>query len=164
MTRIKNGWIVSTVVLVVLLMLPACSPAPPTRETIDMPVLDGETIQLQDLGGEVVVLNFWATWCGPCAVELPELQAFYDNYQDEPVALYAVNLGESAETARQFFDERGFTIPIILNQDGSISDLYALRGQPTTVIIDQTGEIVYQHTGVLNQEILQEQVDPLLSG
>lgn len=146
----------------VAFLLTACSGGGTTIDTVEMPTLEGDTVQLDDFEGDVVVVNFWATWCGPCVVEMPELQAFHEEYSDQGVVMLGINLGENAETAQSFIDERDITYPIILDESGDISDFYALRGQPTTVIFDQNGEIVYTHTGLLNQEILQEQVDPLL--
>lgn len=147
---------------IVALLLVACSGGGDTIDTVEMPTLDGETVQLSDFEGQVVVVNFWATWCGPCVVEMPELQAFYEEYESQGVEMLGINLGESPEIAEEFIVERDITYPIILDQDGNIADFYALRGQPTTVVFDQNGEIVYTHTGLLNQELLEEQVDPLL--
>ncbi len=151
-----------TIVLLITVVLAACSESGDTIETVEMPTLDGGTVQLEDYTGQVVVVNFWATWCGPCVIEMPELQAFYDEYNSQGVEMLGINLGEDAETAQAFIDERDITYPIILDQNGNIADFYALRGQPTTVVFDQNGTIVYKHTGLLNQETLEEQVDPLL--
>jgi thiol-disulfide isomerase/thioredoxin len=126
-------------------------------ETLALTYLDGHSGNLADFRGKVVVLNFWATWCVPCRVEMPELQAFYDEYRDE-VAFIAVNVGETPEQAQEFIDELGLSFPVVLDGDSTLADHFALRGQPTTIVLNPAGEVAYQHTGVINQALLVEQV------
>jgi thiol-disulfide isomerase/thioredoxin len=132
--------------------------APRTQdEALAVTYLDGHSGHLADFRGEVVVLNFWATWCAPCRVEMPELQRFYDEYQNE-VAFIAVNVGETPEQAQAFVDELGLRFPVALDEDLTLADHFTLRGQPTTIVLNPEGEVAYHHTGVINQALLAEQV------
>lgn len=102
---------------------------------------NGETVSLLAPRGKPVILNFWATWCGPCAAEMPELQRVYDVYGDQ-VALVGVNTGESAQVVDAWAQARGLTFPLVLDEAREIAALYQLRGQPTTFLISPEGRIV----------------------
>ncbi|MBL8146809.1 MAG: TlpA family protein disulfide reductase, partial [Anaerolineae bacterium] len=108
----------------------------------------GDDFSLLALRGRPVVLNFWATWCAPCAVEMPELQRVHDTFGDS-AAIVGVNTGESAEMVRAWAAERVISFPLALDEAGETAALYQLRGQPTTVILDAYGvvrDIVYGPT------------------
>lgn len=101
----------------------------------------GGTISLASLQGKPVILNFWATWCGPCAAEMPELQRFYERYGDQ-VAVVGLNTGESADVIHVWAQQRGLTFPLALDEAQTVAALYQLRGQPTTFLIDPEGRIM----------------------
>jgi len=108
--------------------------APPFRAS----TLDGDfTLTTPPL--QRIVLNFWATWCIPCAVEMPELQRLHET--DPEVRVVGVNLGESPEQVAAWAVAYKITFPLALDTDGQIARLYALRGQPTTTIIAPSGII-----------------------
>jgi peroxiredoxin len=115
--------------------------------------LDGETVTLAGLRGQTVVLNFWATWCGPCRVEMPDLQAFADR-AGETVRLIAINQGEAPETVRQWAAELGLTFPIGLDPAGEAARPYHLRGLPSTYIIAPDGTITRIFYGPADQAAL----------
>ena len=106
--------------------------------------LDGQTIRLSELRGRLVLLNFWATWCGPCKAEMPDLQAVYEEHKDELVVL-AVNVeGRSLEESRRlavdFRDELGLTFPIVLDSpNGDVFHQYKLKGMPDSFFVDREG-------------------------
>ena len=106
--------------------------------------LDGQVIRLSELRGHTVLVNFWATWCGPCRAEMPDLQAVYEQHKDDLVLL-AVNVeGTSAEEAqrlaRDFRDELGLTFPILLDSpDGAVFHQYKLKGLPDSFFVDRDG-------------------------
>lgn len=105
--------------------------------------LDGEVIQLEDFRGKPVILNFWASWCPPCRVEMPALQAVSDTYIDQGLVVLGVNvtnLDNPAEASR-FLDEAGVTFANVLDPDGSVSRLYQARALPTTFFIGPDGVI-----------------------
>ncbi len=103
--------------------------------------LDGAAVNLSDYRGRTVVLNFFATWCGPCRAEMPDLQAVYGELHDHGMVLVAVNQGETREQVSSFAREFGLTFPILLDQDEATARLYGVRAFPTTVIIDGRGVV-----------------------
>ena len=113
--------------------------------------LDGNQVRLADLAGQVVLVNFWATWCGPCRLEMPALQARYDALKDQGFTVLAVNLDEPREDAALFAQDLGLTFPVLLDPGASINDLYRVRGYPTTFIVDREGLISRQHVGILSE-------------
>jgi thiol-disulfide isomerase/thioredoxin len=125
------------------------SPAP----EFTLPSLSGESISLKDYQGRAVLLNFWATWCLPCRAEMPLLQRYSDQSGDKLVIL-AINNLESREQVDAFAKELGLVLPVALDQDGAVANLYRVRGLPTSVFIDQDGKIRYHHIGILNEDQL----------
>ena len=100
----------------------------------------GNDVLLSDLRGKVVLLNFWATWCPPCVYEMPFLEEAHQQLPDNAVIL-AIDIGEKAETVSAFVEEHGLTLPIILDQNAAIAQLYRANQLPTSVIIDAEGII-----------------------
>lgn len=100
--------------------------------------LEGGRIRLSDLRGQTIVLNFWATWCGPCAVEMPILQSISEAQHS---VILAVNLGESPGIIREWQQTYGLTYHLLIDEQQQVAALYRLRGQPSTYIIAPTGII-----------------------
>jgi cytochrome c biogenesis protein CcmG/thiol:disulfide interchange protein DsbE len=109
--------------------------------------VDGETVQLSELRGEVVLINFWATWCIPCAVEMPTIQARYNQGGFE---VLAVNFDESAEEVQAYLDELGLDFPALLDSGGHVQSLYRVRGYPSTFFVDREGVIRIFHIGEMS--------------
>ena len=110
--------------------------APP----IDAETLSGEMIQLADFHGESVVINFWATWCVPCAIEMPELQALHD---ETGIAILGVNIGESEESIASWVDAYQLTFDIVPDPDSIIYEQYRVIGQPSTYVVNPDGIITH---------------------
>jgi cytochrome c biogenesis protein CcdA/thiol-disulfide isomerase/thioredoxin len=125
--------------------------------------LDGQTMMLSDLRGKVVLLNFWATWCGPCRVEMPAFQRVYSDYGDEGFVVVAVNNRESADLMRDFSEDIDLTYPLALDEDGAIQDLYLVRQYPTTLLIGRDGVILNRRVGPMNVSQLESLVSESLS-
>ncbi len=101
---------------------------------------DGES-RLSDLRGKGVIVNLWATWCGPCRKEMPQFVAAYDRYKKEGLEIIAVNLQESASIIQPFVDDFGMDFPVALDKRGAVSDEYRIIGLPMTYFIDREGVI-----------------------
>ena len=117
--------------------------------------LDGQSIALADLADTPIVLNFWATWCGPCRREMPSLQAASERYGDD-VLIVGVDQAEDPRTVQRFVDELGLTFPIPMDTDGSIGQRYNVTGLPTTYFIDSRGIIRHVWAGEMNSVTLAE--------
>ncbi len=103
--------------------------------------IGGDTITLSDLRGKVVFINFWASWCGPCINEMPDIQELYDSYSRDDLEIIAVNSGEKLARIEQFLSETGYTFPIAADEDNAVGDYYPSSGIPYTVIVDPNGII-----------------------
>ena len=126
-------------------------------------LLNGGTTEVADYQGQVLIVNFWASWCPPCRAEMPEIQAYYNQYRDDGLALLMVNSGETEATARSFIQQTGFTFPVGLDPTNRISDNYGINALPVTLVYDRDGEIVYRHSGMISRAVLDAQVTPLLA-
>lgn len=122
-----------------------------------LPTLDGDTFVLSEMRGTPVVLNFWATWCGPCRRELPALQTAAATYAGR-VEIIGVDQGEDPATIQEYVDELGLTFAIPLDADYEVGDRYNVRGLPTTFFIDRNGVIVDVWSGEMNSVILAEHI------
>jgi cytochrome c biogenesis protein CcmG/thiol:disulfide interchange protein DsbE len=129
----------------------------------EMPALSGGgSISLDDFRGTVVVLNFWASWCGPCRLEAPALQATWEAYRDRGVRFLGVDYRDDRAAARAFIDEFGITYPSVFDPAGKLAFDYGLLGVPTTFIIDGQGQIRFRFTGYLNGQVLRRALDDVL--
>jgi thiol-disulfide isomerase/thioredoxin len=93
------------------------------------------------------MVNFWATWCGPCKIEMPLFVHAYERNRDAGLVVLAVDVQEEPEGVRQFRDQYGLSFPILLDRDGQISTLYRVRGLPTTFFVDTNGVVAVAHRG-----------------
>jgi thiol-disulfide isomerase/thioredoxin len=118
----------------------------------ELPDLEGNVSRLSDFKGKVVVLNFWATWCGPCVREMPMFQQFQDRYPD--MVLLGVDEEESPETVRDFIQKMGLTYTILLDQKAKLAQDLRVNYLPTTFFIDGQGDIRFRHYGILSEEQL----------
>ncbi|MGB1251409.1 MAG: TlpA family protein disulfide reductase [Candidatus Promineifilaceae bacterium] len=114
-------------------------------DTVD---INGNPVALSDFAGQPIIINYWASWCGPCRIEFPHLQEAYEQYQDEGVVLLAVNQQEDAATAIDYFRELGLSFTPVLDEDGEIGKQYQIgRTLPTTFFINPAGEVAAVHRG-----------------
>jgi peroxiredoxin len=112
-----------------------------------LPLLGGENVTLSSFKGNVIVLNFWATWCPPCRVEMPSMETLYQRYKDQGLVMLAVNLRENDGVVQQFIREHGYTFPVLVDRDGRTGSIYGIEAIPTTFIIDREGRIIGRIVG-----------------
>lgn len=124
--------------------------------------LDGGELSLEGLRGEVVVVNFWATWCLPCRAEIPEFVDFYHDYRDRGVQVLAVNLREPEDHVRAFADKAGMDFPVLLDLSGDVANAYKVEAIPTTIVVGKSGVIRARIVGVTSRDALEGAVRRLL--
>jgi len=121
-----------------------------------------KSMSLSDLRGHPVVLNFWATWCGPCRVEMPAFQAAYHANQQQNLSVLAINYSEHSQMVLDFGDELGLTFPLLLDPDGRVQELFRIRGYPSTMFIAPDGTLAAAHIGLLTEGQLAENLRKIL--
>jgi len=109
--------------------------------------LDGKNIKLSELTGNVVLVNFWASWCGPCRKEMPFLNAIHNKYKPLGFTVLGINVEEQVENAKAFLADRPVDFPILLDSNNQVSKLYDVIAMPSTVVIDRDGNIRFIHHG-----------------
>ena len=107
-----------------------------------LPNLGGETRRLSDYRGEVIFLNFWATWCPPCREEMPSMEELSGVMEGTPFRILAVNVQEDEATVAAFVEEYGYTFPILLDRTGQVAGNYSVRGIPTSYFIAPDGTML----------------------
>jgi len=112
--------------------------------------LGGDKVSLSSFKGKVVLLSFWATWCGPCKQEMPEMQALYQKLKGKGFEVVAVDMMEDKATVSDFVKKNGYTFPVLLDTTGAVGggELYDARAIPTNYIVDKAGKIVGRKIGV----------------
>ncbi|MDF1567008.1 MAG: TlpA disulfide reductase family protein [Spirochaetaceae bacterium] len=125
----------------------AIAPERPEAPDFTLKTLGGEERSLSSYQGSVVFLNFWATWCGPCRVEMPSMDRLYQGIDDDRFEIVAVDLQEDRKTVEEFAEELGFTFPILLDEKGIAGSMYGISGIPTTFLIDKNGGLVARLVG-----------------
>ena len=107
----------------------------------------GANLRLSEERGNVVMVNFWATWCGPCRQEMPLLDDIYERYRDAGFQLLGVNIDDDANKAARMTDDMGVGFPLLFDQDKEVSRLYDVSAMPVTVLIDRDGVVRHVHHG-----------------
>jgi cytochrome c biogenesis protein CcmG/thiol:disulfide interchange protein DsbE len=116
--------------------------------------LGGETLSLSDLRGQVVLINFWGTWCGPCRREMPELQSLYEEHAEDGLTMLGLAVRDTSDAVADFREEYGLSFTLALDEGESISEQYAIPGQPSTLVLDANGVIIFQSYSIVTEEDL----------
>ncbi len=125
---------------------------------------DGQRLQLSDFRGQVVLLNFWASWCPPCRVEAPVLQRAAERLDSAGLIVIGIDVWDDETQARAFLDEFGVTYPNVEDTTRSIPVEFGVTGLPETFVISRSGVLVSRWVGPINDEQLADLVAPLLEG
>ncbi len=125
---------------------PAVQPSMPAPD-FTLRSMAGPNLRLGEQRGQVVMVNFWATWCGPCRQEMPHLNKLYDKYRDAGFVLLGVNIDDNAAKATELAGKLGLTFPVLLDTDKTVSKLYDIGSMPATVVIDREGRVRHLHRG-----------------
>ncbi len=127
--------------------------------------LDGSPVKLSDYLGKPVILNFWASWCGPCKMEMPEIQSFYDTYGSE-IQFLIVDMTdgyqETVESGSAYIEKLGYTFPVFYDTGLEAAMAYGVTSIPATYFIDAQGNLAAGYRGAMSADILQQGVDILL--
>jgi peroxiredoxin len=107
----------------------------------------GENLRLSEYRGDVVMINFWATWCGPCRQEMPLLDELYNRYQRVGFNLLGVNIDDDSRRAMRMAEELGIDFPVLFDASKEVSRLYEVEAMPVTVLVDREGTVRYVHHG-----------------
>jgi len=122
-----------------------------------------EPVSLSDLRGKPVMLNFWATWCGPCVSEMPYLQQVYEEWSDKGLVLLAINKGEPPSKVKEFLQNHNLSLPVLLDTKQVISQKYSIRAIPTTFFIDKEGIIQVVRIGAFpNKEAIESDLNKIM--
>ncbi len=107
----------------------------------------GENLRLSEYRGDVVMINFWATWCGPCRQEMPLLDQLYTRYERVGFSLLGVNIDDDSSRALDMMKELGVSFPVLFDARKEVSQLYNVDAMPVTVLVDREGNVRYVHKG-----------------
>jgi thiol-disulfide isomerase/thioredoxin len=123
----------------------------------------GQTVELKQLAGKVVVVNFWATWCGPCRMEIPGMLEVYKKYKGKGLEIVGVSLDQKGwSVVTPYVEKTKIDYPIVLGTEKVVGDYGNFQAIPTTFVVDKKGNIVGEHTGSMSKEAFEKMVAPFL--
>lgn len=159
-TRIVLG---AALALCVNAAVPAVTPAAIAPD-FTLRTMNGPNLRLHEQRGQVVLVNFWATWCGPCRQELPHLNRLYEKYRASGFQLLGVNIDDDARAATELAARLGVKFPVLLDTDKKVSRLYDMSAMPATVVVDRDGRVRYIHRGYRDgfEKTYEQQIRELL--
>jgi thiol-disulfide isomerase/thioredoxin len=129
----------------------------PATEVPDLSFSDesGRTLRLADFKGQVVLLDFWASWCVPCRVSFPALDALHKELGARGFSAVAINVDEQRKNADSFLEVRPHTMPVVFDPKGRAAEAFALPAMPSALILDRAGRVRFRHTGYTEKTITQ---------
>lgn len=122
----------------------------------------GARMSLADLGGKTVILDFWASWCGPCAAQAPILDRLARRYGDRGLVVLGVNVDDSADVARAYATKKGLSYPILLDSGSESERVYGVKVLPSIIVVDKEGRVVSYTSGLVDEGTLDELVTSLM--
>ncbi|HEX6904726.1 MAG TPA: TlpA disulfide reductase family protein [Thermoanaerobaculia bacterium] len=137
----------------------AGKPAPPgVSVDFRLKTVDGRTIGPKDFKGQVVVIDFWATWCGPCHLQAEILQPIYKEYKGRGVQFLAANVGEDLDTVKKFLAKKPFPYPVLLDPDQNVSADLGVVALPTLLVVDKKGKVAWLQSGIADGDTLRQMI------
>jgi peroxiredoxin len=133
--------------LAVSLPMLAVSSANKPAPQFDLPSREGKTVNLSQYKGQVVMINFWASWCGPCRQEMPLLESIYKQYNKLGFVLLGVNVEPDSRAAAEWLKQTPVSFPVLFDKESKVSQMYDVASMPSTVIIDRKGNVRELHKG-----------------
>ena len=128
---------------------------------------DGQIAKLSDFKGKPTIVNFWATWCGPCKSEMPAFENIYTRYKDD-VNIMMVNMtdntNETVKKVKNFISQSGYTFPVFFDTSAQAAKSYRVTSIPMTLFIDKNGNLINSHTGAMTEKMLNNYVIQLIGG
>jgi cytochrome c biogenesis protein CcmG, thiol:disulfide interchange protein DsbE len=124
--------------------------------------LSGQPTSLAAYRGKVVLVNNWATWCPPCKVEMPDLEAFYEAHQSQNFELIGIEAGDPTSEVSKFVKQQGLTFPVWLDPDSKALDAFHNNALPSSYVIDKNGTVRLAWSGAISREMLEKYILPIL--
>ena len=164
--RLRGAFKGFRILAALCLVSQACTPTRPVKSfktAYDFALNDsrGARIRLSDYKGRVVLLNFWATWCKGCVLEIPWFIEFQEKYKDSGLSVIGVSIDDSWKPVKAFVEEKKVNYPIVIDNEG-VRKLYELDSMPMTLLIDRSGEIAASYIGVVDKGACESEIRTLL--
>jgi len=132
---------------VLVILVAVATGAHAATPAFTLPARDGGNLSLEELKGQVVMINFWATWCGPCRQEMPLLEQIQTKYEPLGFTLVGINVEPDSAAAQQWLAKVPVTFPILFDRGNEVAESFGVEGMPSSVFIDRAGNVRYVHRG-----------------
>ena len=142
-----SSWLRAIAFAATLAASSVVSASAPRAPSFSLPSRSGDTVSLEQLKGQVVMINFWASWCGPCRQEMPLLDQMYKRYSPLGFTLLGVNVEANSKDAEKLLASVPVSFPVLFDAENKVSKLYDVNAMPSTVFIDRKGNVRYLHRG-----------------
>jgi len=140
----------------------ATSPTKKPGFDIAVQDLDGKAVRVSDHLGRVVMVNFWAIWCGPCRSEMPDLNSVYRQYRERGLVVLAVNVSEESSAIKSYAEQQGLVLPLLRDVGNAAGRALKIDAIPTTFFVDRDGQLRRKTVGAMRKQYMVEQVEALL--
>jgi thiol-disulfide isomerase/thioredoxin len=142
-----NTWLRAAAFIATLAISSLASASAPRAPSFTLPSRSGDIVSLEQLQGQVVMINFWASWCGPCREEMPLLDQMYKRYSPLGFTLLGINVEANSKDAEKMLAKVPVSFPVLFDTENKVSKLYDVNAMPSTVFIDRKGNVRYLHRG-----------------